>query len=350
MSNMKDLAINNRITLQSHSINALKVLMILFVIYIHMNPTSERCGEVAMWWHSVNIVAVPVFFIISGYFFFYQVSEFTCDSYRKKLKKRMRSLLLPYFLWNLLPVLLITGGNLYSILLRGKSLEALDDFYRGLWSEGLYHIWWDKTSGTMPFDSPLWYIRDLMMVCVFSPLLYQAIKRVGWVFPGILVLLYIMGLWPNINGFSSTAFCFFSIGATYALKGKLLIDGTKKQIIGLMVIVAASFIGTNLAYMEIVMRTFIFTSALLWLILSGKVPEFILKKVNILIPVSSIFFIYAIHNTFVLANVSKLLLKVVDEPICFYLSPIMTMGVCLTLYFVVKTVFPKMTLLLCGGR
>ena len=30
---MKDLAINNRITLQSHSINALKVLMILFVIY-----------------------------------------------------------------------------------------------------------------------------------------------------------------------------------------------------------------------------------------------------------------------------------------------------------------------------
>ena len=182
MSNMKDLAINNRITLQSHSINALKVLMILFVIYIHMNPTSERCGEVAMWWHSVNIVAVPVFFIISGYFFFYQVSEFTCDSYRKKLKKRMRSLLLPYFLWNLLPVLLITGGNLYSILFRGKSFEALKDFYSGLWNEGLYHIWWDKTSGTMPFDSPLWYIRDLMMVCVLSPLLYQAIKRVGWAF------------------------------------------------------------------------------------------------------------------------------------------------------------------------
>ena len=42
---------------------------------------------------------------------------------------------------------------------------------------------------TMPFDSPLWYIRDLMMVLCFLPLLYQAIKRVGWVFPGILVLL-----------------------------------------------------------------------------------------------------------------------------------------------------------------
>ena len=279
MSNMKDMAINNRITLQSHSINALKVLMILFVIYIHMNPTSERCGEVAMWWHSVNIVAVPVFFIISGYFFFYQVSEFACDSYQKKLRKRIRSLLFPYFLWNLLPVLLITGGNLYSILLRGKSFEALEDFYRGLWSEGLYHIWWDKTSGTMPFDSPLWYIRDLMMVCVFSPLLYQAIKRVGWVFSGILVLLYIMGLWPNINGFSSTAFCFFSIGATYALKGKLLIDGTKKQIIGLMVIVAAFFIIANLEHMEFAMRIFVLSSALLWIVLSGKIPD----KINILV-------------------------------------------------------------------
>lgn len=70
MSNMKDLAINNRITLQSHSINALKVLMILFVIYIHMNPTSERCGEVAMWWHSVNIVAVPVFLLFPDIFSF----------------------------------------------------------------------------------------------------------------------------------------------------------------------------------------------------------------------------------------------------------------------------------------
>lgn len=49
------------IILQSHSLNALKVIMILFAIFIHTNPTVERCGEAAMWWHSINVVAVPVF-------------------------------------------------------------------------------------------------------------------------------------------------------------------------------------------------------------------------------------------------------------------------------------------------
>lgn len=53
---------DSKTTVQSHSLNALKVIMILFVIFIHMNPTAERYGEAAMWWHSINVVAVPVFF------------------------------------------------------------------------------------------------------------------------------------------------------------------------------------------------------------------------------------------------------------------------------------------------
>ena len=92
---------DSKTTTQSHSLNALKVIMILFVIFIHTNPTVGRCGEAAMWWHSINVVAVPVFFIISGYFFFYQTKVFGKETYFKKLKKRIRTLLIPYFLWNL---------------------------------------------------------------------------------------------------------------------------------------------------------------------------------------------------------------------------------------------------------
>lgn len=57
------LKVEDRINLQSKTLNAVKMLMILFVIFIHMNPTTDRCGEVAMWWHSIVVVAVPVFFI-----------------------------------------------------------------------------------------------------------------------------------------------------------------------------------------------------------------------------------------------------------------------------------------------
>lgn len=175
--------VEDRINLQSKTLNAVKMLMILFVIFIHMNPTTERCGEVAMWWHSIVVVAVPVFFIISGYFFFYNVKEFNSDVYVTKLKKRGRTLLIPYLLWNLLPVFMIIGGNLFSIIFRGKSFDALCSFFYGLWDDGLWHIWWDKTSGTMPFDSPLWYVRDLMIVVCLSPIIYWLIKRIGLLFP-----------------------------------------------------------------------------------------------------------------------------------------------------------------------
>lgn len=337
-----------RTTLQSKSLNALKVIMILFVIFIHTNPTAERYGEAAMWWYSINVVAVPVFFIISGYFFFYHTKVFDKTTYVKKLKKRIKTLLIPYLLWNLLPILLVTGGNFYSILFRGKSFDALKEFYTGLWNEGLYHIWWDKTSGTMPFDSPLWYVRDLIIICILSPLIYQGIKRIGWIFPIILCLLHLSGGWPQINGFSSTAFCFFTIGASYALKDKLLIDLPVPAKIFLTVTTVVCYLTANLMHIGIAQQIFIFLSAILWIILSAKLPDRIILFLNRFTPV--VFFIYAIHNTFVLANTSKILTKIVNDKVCFWISPIVAMMVCIIIYFGIKKLFPKTTQFICGSR
>lgn len=337
-----------RADLQSRSLNALKVIMILFVIYIHMNPTAERCGEIAMWWHSINVVAVPVFFVISGYFFFYKTNVFDKEIYIKKIKKRIKTLLIPYLLWNLLPVLLITGGNMYSIIFRGKSFDALKEFYTSLWDDGLYHIWWDKTSGTMPFDSPLWYLRDLIVVCILSPLIYYGIKRLGWIFLSLLCLLYISGIYPNVNGLSSTTICFFTIGATYALKEKLLIDLQKQFKLVLMIAVLICFITFNILHIEILQRLFILMSSILWIVLSSQIPNRIIKILNIFTP--AVFFIYAIHNTFVLANTSGLLMKVIDAKICFWVSPVLTMLICTTMYFCLKRISPNIIRVLCGGR
>lgn len=246
-----------RINLQSKTLNAVKILMILFVIFIHMNPTTERCGEVAMWWHSIVVVAVPVFFIISGYFFFYHVKEFNSGVYVTKLKKRGRTLIIPYILWNLLPVFMIVGGNLFSIIFRGKSFDALCSFFYGLWDEGLWHIWWDKTSGTMPFDSPLWYVRDLIIVVCLSPIIYWLIKRIGLLLPVVIGILYVSGLWPNVTGFSPTAYLFFSIGATYALKNRLMIDMPSKMKYILLILASVFFILQNVESVPIVNRLFI---------------------------------------------------------------------------------------------
>ena len=49
-------------------------------------------------------IGVPLFFIISGFLFFYRV-DFDSNVYQKKLRKRVRTLLIPYLLWNLIAIL-----------------------------------------------------------------------------------------------------------------------------------------------------------------------------------------------------------------------------------------------------
>ena len=202
---------------QNQGLNALKVVMILFVIFIHENPTLETHGEVVMWWHSVVVMAVPVFFTLSGYFFFQGIDCFTKEVYLKKLKTRGKTLFLPYMVWNCFPVLFVVAGNLYSIIFRHKSTSDLWEFLSGLWNDGLWHIWWDKTSGLMPFDSPLWYVRDLMILCVLSPVIYYAIRYLRWAAVCILAALFIAGIVFPI-GFSITGFLFFSIGALFSIQ------------------------------------------------------------------------------------------------------------------------------------
>ena len=338
----------NRISLQSSTLNAVKMIMILFVIFIHMNPTKERYGEIAMYWHSIAVVAVPVFFIISGYFFFYNVKEFNNDVYVEKLKKRVLTLLIPYLLWNLLPVFMIVGGNLFSVFFKGKSFDALYSFFYDLWNEGIWHIWWDKTSGTMPFDSPLWYVRDLMIVVCLSPVIYWFIKRTGVLFPVVIGCLYVFDFWPNITGFSSTAFLFFSIGATYALKNRLLIDMSRISKFVLLASALVLFVLQNIESILSVNKLFIIISSLLWIVGSSHLPEKLIDTVAR--RVSSVFFIYAIHNTFVLANTSKVLLRFVDMKICYWVSPLITMFLCIVVYYILKKLFPRFTVFICGGR
>lgn len=50
----------------------------------------------------VGNIAVPFFFFISGYLFYFQGKP----DYFHKLKSRFYSLIIPYFLWNLLTIVL----------------------------------------------------------------------------------------------------------------------------------------------------------------------------------------------------------------------------------------------------
>ena len=66
-------------------------------------------------------IGVPLFFVISGFLFFYHC-RFNCDVYKRKLRSRFKSLFMPFIIWNIIALL-------YSMKC---FLPILSSFYRPL--------------------------------------------------------------------------------------------------------------------------------------------------------------------------------------------------------------------------
>ena len=91
--------------LQSDTITWLRFPLIVGVVFIHDNITlGQNSGVINPFWFDCVIrlfsdvlprVCVPLFFIISGFLFFYGVKNLRL-SYVNKVKRRFRTLFIPY--------------------------------------------------------------------------------------------------------------------------------------------------------------------------------------------------------------------------------------------------------------
>lgn len=80
-------------------------------------------------------VCVPAFYLISGYLFFIGLEEWTWNAYLNKLKKRSKSLLVPFLIWNTLCVLLAVFS-----MFRHEGLAGVQSFIS---DNGYWHLYWD---------------------------------------------------------------------------------------------------------------------------------------------------------------------------------------------------------------
>lgn len=175
--------------LQSSVISFLRFPLIVAVVFIHsipenvgLNALSDVTNDNLTVYEGTryfisNIVAriaVPAFFFISGFLFFRKTDYFNINAYVQKLKKRGKSLLIPYLFWNLVVILLSWGTQTFlKDLLSGKNLLITDY----TWLNWLQAFWNGNAGKNMPINYPLWFIRDLMVVVLFSPIVYWGIKR-----------------------------------------------------------------------------------------------------------------------------------------------------------------------------
>lgn len=200
--------------LLSKTINNLRFPLCIGVVLIHSQLAS--CFHIKaddILYHSISYyfseiigrTAVPLFFFISGFLLYNKLILYSKeDGYISNMLKRLHTLLIPYIMWNLLIVAIYQIiYSLFPYLSFGGNIPP---------SEYTLTDWLHVFGfGSHPADAPLWFIRDLMVVSLISPILWYLLKS-G---PSLLIigiLCWILGYDSQITGFSTTAILFFAIG------------------------------------------------------------------------------------------------------------------------------------------
>jgi peptidoglycan/LPS O-acetylase OafA/YrhL len=195
----------------SQTISALRFPLIVLVVAIHVTNISPvevngDFGKLAVLFirNGVARIAVPLFFMISGYLILKGVTSLTAEVYATKLRKRLRTMVLPYFIWNIPIILRCLRDNLHN--------DLVDALLHGLGFLPL--VGSCAFEPTTPDNAPLWYVRDLVFMIILMPMFYCLMKNriVGLcvLFVGAVSL---CGQWmPDTIFMSNTSVLFFCAG------------------------------------------------------------------------------------------------------------------------------------------
>lgn len=159
--------------------------------------------------------AVPLFFLISGYFFFLSMTEWDTRQYLGKLRRRLTTLFLPYLLWNFLYALQLTWGTLSHALVGQGPWSA---WLAQMQHLGGWRMFLDShvigPHSTAPVLAPLWFLRDLMVAVFLAPVISWLAHHTRWYAVAGLGFLYIL---TQRNPWVS-CFFWFSLGATCSIR------------------------------------------------------------------------------------------------------------------------------------
>jgi surface polysaccharide O-acyltransferase-like enzyme len=202
----------------SNKIKALSFLTMIMVLFIHsfnlysypfkIAPETSYSFKIQNFisFHICRI-AVPFFFILSGFLFINKIN-LTSKKYFEKIANRFQSLVIPYVLW------VIIWTMLFSII---SNLPFISSFinspldFKNLSFDSIFKII------NSPICYQFWFIKDLIFLVLLSPLIYIAIKKIPYIF---IFLLFINLIYFHIDLylFQLQSIFYFSIGFLIALR------------------------------------------------------------------------------------------------------------------------------------
>lgn len=298
--------------------------------------------------HNLAKLAVCCFFFISGFLFFRECEFLSKKWYLNKCRNRVRTILIPYISWNILIVLATYSIETILVAIGLKDVADIEAFT-------MHNIvgWFIR-----PADFPLWYMRDLMIMVIISPLVYLFINKLKAFSSVILILLYLSPLAPRIP--EMRAIFYFSIGAYFSIRGIDVMRFCRKHrfFVALLAVITVVFAATmnGDSHHELYIRIFfpfgMITFANIFDQLTKR-SEHLRYKLEEL--ASSVFFIYAAHEIYILGWTKGLLLRLFGDSLAgmylkYFLTPVIVILVCMFLYRLIKRFFPRTLAFLCGNR
>ncbi|WP_156462500.1 acyltransferase [Rhizobium sp. Leaf262] len=201
----------------SSRINLMRIILISGIVFVHVphNPeTSPFLGVYGFFdWIRVFLgdalfrIGVPCLSAISGYLLFRKGMQ--AFDYSATVKSKAKTVLLPFLLWN---------GALFLAVLLIQRFDVGVGYFPDLWNatprEMISH---GAAVEELPVNVPLYFLRDLFVCILLSPLLAFLVRRAA--LPTLAALLVVTA-WPDLTLFivqKKSILFSFTLGIALAL-------------------------------------------------------------------------------------------------------------------------------------
>ena len=327
--------------------------MIVMVVYIHSyyleSETREIPNFVQTFVSALTSVAVPLFYTISGFLFFKGITSTGQCLY--KIRKRVRTLLVPYLIWNIFFVLWFVVLTEIPHVSKYINSDILSNYSIQNPLNTLCNLF------IKPAGFHLWFLRDLLLFVFLTPLLYVLINKTKWL-PFFIILLTTGGV--TIFWLSS-----FTLGSTLALCCK---DGlnivTNKRIIKTAIVFffiysISSGFGVFSVEHTIVKNYISQLSVLVFMVAIWGGYDIIVEKDHmpknwLVFAFNYSFFIYLFHEPAfnIIKKMGLIIFGVgnVQLVVLYLVNPLIMVGIAVGVGYIIKRIMPKVYNVLTGER
>lgn len=336
----------------SRKIKFLSFFMSVFVLYIHANNLknvglADEHGSLdyfltRLLGGAVGEMAVPFFFMMSGYWFFrFDVFDKSASFIIfEKIKKRGRTLVVPYLIWNTVGMLFymcVTRIPVISNMMNSSFTVpiSIQSIYKGIVLHEYYF--------------PFWYLQNLIALVVITPVLLYILKRKRSLELFLLLSAGAVLADLPLKIIRPVALFFFVLGAYLAIYARKSFEMKNRQSV---IIIAAIFLGirciTYFLGIQFLNSATLLLSPMCLCVMADAISDY---KVTWFVEQS--FFIYAAHIipvTVVMKVLSKLSKGNMGAAIGYLITPLIALLILYVVARILSKFAPRLYTVICGGR